>query len=229
MSGFFIVIGGTLSATLISYPVDYVYSIFKSVAIVLKREPPRLQEYIEPISNYVQIAKREGIFKLEKEIPDIQNLFLQDGIQMLVDGYPAKEINEILNERIRYRIEREHAEAEVLLTMAKVSPAFGMIGTLIGLIMLMANLNEAGMDNIGIGMAIALLTTLYGTLLSNFLFKPFAKKLEMRTKEQVLAMKMLRDSIKIIAEQWHPVKVQDYLNSYLRPGQRAIPDRMDFK
>lgn len=225
MSGLVIVIGGTAAATFVSFPINDVIGVFRIGYIVLKREPPKLQKYLGQILHLVRIARRKGNLGLEKELPNISNLFLRDAVQMLADGYAIQEITEILDERIQYKQEREFSEAEVFRTMAKFSPAFGMIGTLIGLILLMVHMGSNGLDSLGTGMAVALVTTFYGVLFSNLIFKPFAVKLERRTKEQSIMMRMVKESVIMIAEQWHPIKVEDYLNSFLKPGQRSIPDR----
>ena len=113
--------------------------------------------------------------------------------------------------------------------MSKYSPAFGMIGTLIGLIVLLSNMTLESMDNIGSGMSVALITTFYGIILSNLIFKPIAVKLYTRTEEEVLLMEMIIDSVKMINEGWHPAKVQDYMNSFIKPSERVVPNRSDLK
>lgn len=227
LSGLVIVFGGTAASTLVSYPINDVFNVFRVGFIVLKREPAKLHEYLGQILQLVKIARKKGTLFLEKEIPNISNLFLRDAVQMLVDGYTIDEITEILDERIQYKLEREFMEAEIFHTMAKFSPAFGMIGTLIGLILLLGNMNSIGLDSLGTGMAVALITTFYGVIFSNLIFKPFGVKLQRRTHEQVIMMRMVKESILMIAEQWHPTKVEDYLNSFLKPGERQIPDRKE--
>ncbi len=223
--GLIIVLGGTSAATFVSFPITDVLKVFRNVFLVLQREPPRLHEYIQQILGLVRVARRNQLKDLEKELPGIENLFLRDAIQMLVDGYSVEEITELLQERINYKQEREHSEAEVFRAMSRFSPAFGMIGTLIGLILLLINLNAAGLDNLGAGMAVALVTTFYGVLFANLIFKPFAIKLERRTHEQMMMMRMVKESVIMIAEQWHPMKVEDYLNSFIRPGEWTKDER----
>jgi len=113
--------------------------------------------------------------------------------------------------------------------MSKYAPAFGMIGTLIGLIVLLSNMTLESMDNIGSGMAVALITTFYGIVLANLIFKPIAVKLYTRTEEEILLMEMIIESVKMISEGWHPAKVQDYMNSFIKPGKRVVPNRSDLK
>lgn len=222
--GIFIVLGGTAAATFISFPMTTVLQVFKSFTIVFRREPPKLESYIDPIVDLASKA-RGGFLALEKEKSRIRDLFLRDAIEMLVDGYPAEEIRNILEQRIFYRNAREKAEADVFRVMAKFAPAFGMIGTLIGLIMLLANMNVGSLDRIGGNMAVALVTTFYGLLLANLVFKPISVKLERRAEERTLLMKMLTDSMTMIRDGWPTYRIQDYLNSYIPPGKRTTPVR----
>ena len=188
-----------------------------------------MKDYIQQIMDLVLKARKGGRLALEKEVSGIKNFFLADGIQMMADGYSMREIDEILKERVNFKAERERKEADILTTMSKYAPAFGMIGTLIGLIVLLSNMTLESMDNIGSGMAVALITTFYGIILANLIFKPIAVKLYTRTEEEVLLMEMIIDSIKMINEGWHPAKVQDYMNSFIKPSKRVIPNRSDFK
>jgi len=229
LAGILIVVGGTAAASFLSYPFSDVMGVFRSFFVVLRKEPPRVEDYIQQIMYLVIKAREGGRLALEKEVSGIKNFFLADGIQMLADGYSMNEIDEILKERIHFRAERERKEAEILTTMSKYSPAFGMIGTLIGLIILLSNMTLESMDNIGSGMAVALITTFYGIVLANLIFKPIAVKLYTRTEEEVLLMEMIIDSVKMINEGWHPAKVQDYMNSFINPAKRVTPNRSDFK
>lgn len=229
LAGILIVVGGTAAASFLSYPFGDVMGVFRSFFVVLRKEPPRVEDYIQQIMDLVLKARKGGRLALEKEVSGIKNFFLADGIQMMADGYSMREIDEILKERVNFKAERERKEADILTTMSKYAPAFGMIGTLIGLIVLLSNMTLESMDNIGSGMAVALITTFYGIILANLIFKPIAVKLYTRTEEEVLLMEMIIDSIKMINEGWHPAKVQDYMNSFIKPSKRVIPNRSDFK
>jgi chemotaxis protein MotA len=214
-----IVLGGTLGATLISYPLKDVARVFWVFFIVFKREEPRLDQYLRLIVSFATRA-RSGVLNLEAELPGIQNPFLQDGIKMLVDGYSSEEIREMLESRTHYRQVREFSEAQIFRTMAMFAPAFGMVGTLIGLIAMLLNMSPEFFDRLGPNMAIALVTTFYGLILANIIFRPIAQKLERKTEEAVLLNNMVTDSVIMIQKQWHPRKVEDYLNAYIPPHTR---------
>ena len=220
LAGAMIVVGGTFGATLISYPLKDVLRVFWVFLIVFRREEPRLDQYIRLIVNF-SIRARSGMLNLEAELPRIRNLFLKDGIQMLVDGYSPEEIREMLDSRTHYRETRELSEAQIYRSMASFAPAFGMVGTLIGLIAMLLNLSPENLGNIGPKMAIALVTTFYGLILANLFFRPVALKLERKTEEAVLLQNMITDSVIMIQKEWHPQKVEDYLNSYVPPHART--------
>jgi len=228
VSGILIVAGGTAAATFISFPMRIVLQVFRSFGIVFMREPPKLENYIDTIIDLASKA-RGGLLGLEKEKSHIQDLFLRDAVEMLADGYSTEEIREILEQRIVYRNAREETEADIFRTMARFAPAFGMIGTLIGLIVLLSNMNAGSLDRIGGNMAVALVTTFYGLLLANLVFKPISVKLERRTEERTLLMRMLTDSVTMIREGWPRYKIQDYLNSYIPPARRTTPTRQEEK
>lgn len=218
--GALIVFGGTFGATLIGYPLKDVMRVFWVFFIVFKREEPRLDRYIRLIVNFATRA-RSGMLNLETELPRIKNLFLRDGIQMLVDGYSTEEIKEMLESRTHYRQVREMSEAQIFRSMASFAPAFGMVGTLIGLIAMLLNLSPDHLGELGPKMALALVTTFYGLILANLLFRPIALKLERKTEEAVLLMNMITDSVIMIQKEWHPQKVEDYLSAYVPPHART--------
>ncbi len=218
--GLLIVLGGTFGATLISYPLQDVAKVFWSFMVVFRREEPRLDRYLRLIVSYAERA-REGVLNLEAELPRIRNPFLRDGITMLVDGYASEEIREMLDGRTQYRQAREFSESQIFRTMASFSPAFGMIGTLIGLIAMLLNMGPQNFDQLGPKMALALVTTFYGLILAYLVFRPIALKLERKTEEAVLLMNMITDSVIMIQKEWHPKKVEDYLNSYVPPRWRS--------
>jgi len=224
-AGLMIVVGGTLAATLVSVPLGEFRRIIHALTVVMKKEPPNHEQYINFVVTLCKKAKQEGTLALEKDLTKITNLFLKDAVEMLVDGYKVEEIQEILGERITNKIDNEKAEIDLLNNMAKFAPAFGLVGTLIGLIALLANLDTGSMDSIGPSMAVALSTTFYGVIFSNLFFKPMAIKMGKRMRGEIKLMHMVHESIVMIAQEWHPAKVQDYLNSYIRPGVRATPNR----
>ncbi len=222
--GIFIVFGGTMAATFISFHSPLLFSVFHSLKVVFRQQSSSGRKYIPEITRLSSLARNSKL-ELERELPKIKNPFLKDGIQMLSDQFKQNEIAEILQERIDFRTRKEFEEAHVFRTMAKFAPAFGMIGTLIGLVGMLANMgSDESIGRIGGDMAVALVTTFYGLILANLFFIPFANKLENRSRETSEKMRMIVESIQMISEGWHPRKVEDYLNSFVRPSERVITD-----
>jgi chemotaxis protein MotA len=151
---------------------------------------------------------------------------------MVVDGYNPQEIRDILETRIEYRTLRERGEANVLRTMGKYSPAFGMIGTLIGLVVMlygMAQISSAGLDPmkvLGEGMGAAIITTFYGVILANLIFNPMAVKFETRIQKQNILQMMLIEGILLLQARKHPLIIREKLNSYLRPRDWKNPEEI---
>jgi len=221
--GLLIVLGGTAAATIISYPIQDILCVFRVFLSVFRKEPMCLEAHIPEILT-VASRTRKGILELEKEVKNIKHPFLRDGIQMLIDGYTEEEIREILESRIITYQLREQSQFSIFRTMALFAPAFGMIGTLFGLITTLANMKLKGsMEKIGPNMAIALTTTLYGVLSANLFFKPMAEKLEKRTEENLLLFTMIMESVIMIHKKKHIFKIEDFLNGFVRPGMKMGP------
>ncbi len=217
-----IVLGGSMAASMIAFQTDTLSTVFRSITIVLTRRPPAFASQKRSI---VRLATRatQGAVELERAVKSIRNPFLRDGVQMIADNYSNNEIDDILGQRIEFRLRKESIDSEVIKAIGRFCPAFGMTGTLIGLVNMLSGLglDEGAMDSIGSDMAVALVTTFYGLILAYLVFIPISVKLEKRTEEEIQLMRMISESIRMIQEKWHPRKVEDYLNSYLPPSERG--------
>lgn len=228
-SSFLIVAGGSFAATLLSFSLKDVFGLIRSTIAVFKKQKIDLPGQVDAIVELAPIA-RKSMQEMEKSLGGVRNYFLRDGLQMVVDGYNPNEIREILETRIENRILREKSEANVLRTMGKYAPAFGMIGTLIGLVVMlygmadMAGGGEDPMSVLGGGMGAALITTFYGTILANMFFNPMAEKFETRIKKQTTLQQMLIEGALLIHARKHPLIVREKLNSYLRPRDWKKPE-----
>jgi chemotaxis protein MotA len=214
--GLAIVLGGTLASTFICFPLKEVMRVFNTFLIALKREELPTDHYIEEIVNIARQASARGKIHLEKTLPGIENEFLQNAIQMLVDGYSREEIKEILETRIEQTYQQELSSAGIYRTMSKLAPAYGIIGTLIGLIGMLQSMS-VGLGNLGAHMAVALTTTLYGILLAHLIFLPIAIKVEKRIEERVILMCVIRDGTLFIKDKAPAAIVLDKLKAYLPP------------
>ncbi len=213
-----IVLGGTLAATLVRYPLGRVTGVMGIAmkTIFFKLSTPQIE--VQRMVQYAKIARKEGLLALESKIVDIKDAFLAKSIQLLVDGTDADNLRIILDreiENVRYR----HAIGKGMLeSMGTVAPAFGMMGTLIGLVLMLRELDDP--SKIGIGMATALITTFYGILLANLVCLPMGGKLELRSKEEILLKELMVEGIVAIQSGDNPNIVEEKLIIYLSPSQR---------
>ena len=216
--GIAIVLGGVIAATFICFPLKQVLGVFGTFAKVLGREDLPVASYIGEIHYLAQQSVAGGSIKLEKELAGVENYFIKDGLRMVVDRYPEEKLRSIMETAIVNARNREQAEAEILRTMAKLSPAFGMVGTLIGMIVMFRGMSD-GLDSVGPGMATAMITTFYGLLLGYLFFLPIAVKLERRMEERVRLMTVIMEGLILVAKKTPPDLVMDELKAYLPPGR----------
>lgn len=220
-----IVLGGSLAATAIAFPLDKVISVFKLLGMVFQqpRDIPA-----ELVDNIVELSKtaRKNVKDLEKELDSVKNWTLKDGVQFIIDGMNKQEIKDIMILREKTRNDKESSEANVMKKLGDYSPAFGMVGTLIGLVIMMFSMG-AGSDEggdmaaqLGAAMGVALITTFYGALFSNLLFLPFAEKLMGKNNYNKEIAELIIDGVLLLHEKKHPIMVREKLNSYLQPRDR---------
>lgn len=219
-----IVLIGTLAATFISYPLSEVVRIFGLIGTVLRNEKLYTQHDIDELVNISRLWIAGDIRAVENALENVSNPFLKTGVQLVIDMTPEEEIIELLQWRISRMRAREHAEAQLFRVMASYAPAFGMVGTLIGLVNLMFLLGDGDMTAIGQQMALALMTTFYGVLFANLLFKPVAVKLERRTEQRVVLMNMVLQGISLMSQKRGPAVMRETLNSFMAQYQDEIND-----
>ena len=213
-----ITIGGMLCATLIHFSLPQFLGIFSVVkkTIVSKTSTP--SELIQNMVNFAAINRRDGALALEREIPKINDLFFIKGLQMLVDGQESEDVRNIMSLEIQYLQERHSTGKKILEFMGAAAPAFGMIGTLIGLVQMLRSLDSP--ESIGSGMAVALLTTFYGALAANLIFIPLAGKLGIYSKAETISMEMIVEGICAIVEGDTPTTVREKMQAFVSQGRR---------
>jgi len=214
-----ITVGGTVAATLINFPLKKVIGVFAVIKKTLLSAIPVPTSEIERIVSLSKLARSEGILAIENRLEEIRDPFLVKGLQLVVDGTDPENLRGILNTELDYMRSRHEAGKSVLDTMGAFAPAFGMIGTLIGLVQMLRNLDDP--SKIGAGMAVALITTFYGSLVANLFCLPLAGKLDARSKEEILVKEMLIEGIAAIQSGDNPRLIQERLKSFLPPGQRG--------
>lgn len=218
LSSIFITIGGSFAALLINYPLGQLRKMIKVNIEAYKEHTMESGEIIEDFINLSRKARREGLLSLEDGISEIDDSFLKKGLQMVIDGIEPETIKEVMELEID-EMERRHRQgAEMFKAWAAYAPAFGMIGTLIGLIQMLANLSDSA--SLASGMAKALITTFYGSLMANLLFNPIASNLNYKTDIEVASREMMLEGILAIQSGVNPRIVQEKLISYLSPEER---------
>ncbi len=215
-----IVIGGTLAATLIAFPLAKVTGVVKVIKKTFLYPLPSAQAEIERMADFAYVARREGLLALEEKIKDLDDPFLIKGVRLVVDGFPAQTVRDILGIELFGMQSRHQGGKKIMDQMGAMAPSFGMIGTLIGLIAMLKNLNDP--SNIGVGMAVALLTTFYGAVLANMIFLPLAVKLDTRQKQETLVREIMIEGIASIQAGDKPQMIKEKLKSYIPPGDRAV-------
>jgi len=213
-----ITIGGMFCATLIHFSLHQLLGIFSIVKKTLITKIMTPADLTQKMVDFAAINRRDGALALEKEIQNIDNPFFTKSLQMLIDGQEADEIRNSLELEIDNLGDRHEVGKKILEYMGSAAPAFGMIGTLIGLIQMLKNLSDP--SGIGMGMATALLTTFYGAFAANLLFLPLAGKLGIYSKAEATSMEMIVEGICAIAKGQNPTAVREKLHSFISHSKR---------
>jgi chemotaxis protein MotA len=214
-----IVFGGTLGCTMINYPLK---EVFGSLGVVrnafFSGTIPAADQVIKQFVDLGAKARREGILALEPDVRDIKEAFLKKGLQMAVDGLEPQSIEEILETELSNQSARHQLGADVFSTMATFAPAMGMIGTLIGLVQMLQSMDDP--SKIGPAMAVALLTTFYGSILANLVCMPIAGKLRGRSKEETQAKEMVIEGILSLTRGENPRILEQKMLTFVPPKMR---------
>ena len=214
-----IVMGGTLGAVLINYPLADILGVMK-VAKNVVFAPPLMKtgKAIELLVDMSKTARREGILALENKIDTIGDSFLVKGVELVVDGVEPNVLSKILYTDLEFAEERHRLGAEIFTTMGNFAPAMGMVGTLIGLVKMLMQMEDP--SSIGPAMAVALITTFYGVILANLLFLPIAGKLRTRSSQEVMVKQLIINGILSVQAGDNPRMVEQKLHSFLSPDER---------
>ena len=217
-SSMMIVLGGTLAATAVGFRIKEVIRVFSLVKFVLQKPKYILANLVSELIGAAEINKK-GPNELEQHISNVKTPFIQDGLNFIVNGMKYDDIKQILSKREEFRYNRESHESDLMKTLGTFSPAFGMVGTLIGLVFMLFNMG-GDPSAMGPAMAVALVTTFYGSVLANLVFIPFSEKLELRNKENADAHKLMIEGILLIWQKRHPLDVKDLLTAHITPDER---------
>ena len=214
--GILIVVGGTFATAFIKFTLPDVLNSIKVAmkAFLIKMVPP--EETIQTMIGYAKMAKKEGLISLDQENP--KDPFMAKALRYLSDGYDENLIEEMLNKDIRLTVQRHATGQNVFKGMGDSAPAFGMIGTLIGLVQMLSSMSDPA--SIGPSMAVALLTTLYGAMIANFICLPLADKLVLRSQQEQQSKAIIREAAVGINQAMSPMVLEESLKIYLAPTVR---------
>lgn len=222
--GLAVVVGGTLAATFMSYSPREVVRSFRLASTALQQDRLHSAQHIEELVHISRLWLRGELQAVEKALTTVTNPFLRTGVQLVIDRTPDEYIQDLLHWRMRRLQQQEAAEAQIFKVMATYAPAFGMLGTLLGLINLMDLLGAGDVRGIGTQLGIALLTTLYGVILSNMVFKPMALRLERRTERRLALMNMILEGISMMSAGHSPGLMRETLKSFVEHIDDELSD-----
>lgn len=210
-----IVVGGTVAATIVRFPIPTVMGAIAVVKKIVFVKIGGAEEEIRRLVEYCKISRREGLLGLEKEIEKINDEFLIKAVRLLVDGSDTDTLRSILGTEIDNIRQRHSAGKGILEFAGLMAPAFGMIGTLIGLVDMLKKLDDP--SKIGAGMAVALITTFYGVIMANLMLLPLAGRLDTLSKKELLLKEIIMEGVVSIQKGDAPMITEDKLKSFLQP------------
>ncbi len=216
-----IVLGGTLAVVVACYP-KLAKSFPKHFKIMLRLDAFNPEQYVEKLTELAQIARKNGLLALEEKAKEQEDPFFQQAIMLIVDANDPDRVRSILENDIEQTSERHQEVIAMYERGSNAAPAFGMIGTLIGLINMLKNLSDSDMETLGPSMSVALITTFYGSLLAHVLFNPIASNLTARDEEEILCRQIIVEGIMAIQSGENPKflreRLMTFMNQKLREG-----------
>lgn len=215
----YITLGGAVAATIAAFPMPRILNSINVLknAFITKSVTP--VEIIRQLVDFAEQARREGILALEARAAEIKDEFLKKGIQLAVDGTEPDLIKDILSTEISFTETRHEEGAKVIDFLGNMGPAFGMIGTLVGLVLMLGNMSDV--SSIGPNMAVALITTFYGSMLSNVFCLPLVEKLKTFSRKEILIKELMLEGIMSLQSGDNPRIVEQKLTAFLEPRLRV--------
>ena len=218
ISSLVMVIGGSFAAMIVGNPLSRVLGIMRYVRHSLRSRDWDTEQVVEDLIEFANRARREGILSLEDHLEGVDDDYMRRGLQLVVDGTDPEIIRNIMRKELENIQERHDIGIKLFDDWGKLAPAFGLIGTLIGLVAMLANLEDR--STIGVGLALALLTTMYGAVFANLVLIPIRSKLEDRNLDEILVREITLDGVLSIQSGDNPRILLEKLVSYLPPDQR---------
>ncbi|MFC1832847.1 motility protein A [Thermodesulfobacteriota bacterium] len=214
-----IVLGGTTGVAFIHYPFKDLLEAFKVAQKAVFHRETSIKDHITQLMGFASKARKEGILGLQSELDTIEDDFLVRSVQMAIDGQEPSTLRSMLNTEIDYIRLRHSKGASIFVSIGTYAPAMGMVGTLIGLVQMLQNLNDP--SKIGPAMAVALLTTFYGAVIANVICLPIAGKLRNRSESEILIKTLIIEGMQSILSGENPRIIEQKLHAYISPKLRA--------
>ncbi|HDN59831.1 MAG TPA: motility protein A [Candidatus Marinimicrobia bacterium] len=235
-----LVLGGTLAATFVNYPFKSVWRVFKVLKNVFKANQLTYEEIMEKFVDLADKVRKNSIMSLEEELPHIKDTFMRNGLELAINERDPDRLRNYLNLELSNMKKRHQLGQEIFFYMGTYSPAFGMVGTIIGLIVMLKNFTMTGINSGGIesligsmdfniatqfkellgGMGMALLTTFYGLILANLIFIPIGGKLKRRSEEELMLKEVMVEGILCLHNREHPLIVREKLMTFIPTRER---------
>ena len=236
-----LVMGGTLAATFVNYPLKNILSIFKVLKNAFRRTKGGYQKIIDQFTDLSSKARKQNLMSLEGELDKIEDRFMRSGIELAINEKDQNRLRNYLNLELSNMEKRHTIGQELFFYMGTYAPAFGMVGTIVGLIIMMKNFTGGGADmgaaassfefdvatqfkELLSGMGLALLTTFYGLVLANLLFVPLGGKLKRRSDEEIMTKEFMIEGIICLHNRDHPMIVREKLNTFVPSNERKAEE-----
>jgi len=222
-----IVFGGTLGAVLVQYPLPIILQAIAQLKDVFLNKPPESDALVQNLLRYAFKARKEGIISLDSELSRIHDPFLRESLMLAIDGVKASDLRKMMELQLDYRGEKDERIPKVYESAAGFAPTIGILGAILGLIQVMQHLQD--INEVGKGIAVAFVATIYGVGSANLLFLPWAGKLRIRIRERQVIQEMTLEAVLAIAEGVNPralkMQLHRYLNTAPKPGLQKVASR----
>jgi chemotaxis protein MotA len=219
-----IVFGGTLGAVMVQFPLKLVIRAVMQLKDVFMNDEPEPDSLVKNLLQYAYKARREGILSLDAELARIQDPFLRASLMLAIDGVSATDLRKMMELQLEYESEKEQRISKVFDAAGGFAPTIGILGAVMGLIQVMQHLQD--INEVGKGIAVAFVATIYGVASANLLFLPWAGKLRIRLRERQVIQEMTLEAVLSIVEGVNPRALQLQLNSFLASPERRGPVRL---
>lgn len=213
-----IVVGGTAGVAFVQYPFKDLFDAVNVAKKTVLVKEASINNMIVQLMGFANKARKEGILALQSEMEKIEDEFLVKALQMAVDGQEPDTLRGMLNTEIEYIQQRHEKGANIFVSLGTISPAMGMVGTLIGLVQMLQTMDDP--SKIGPAMAVALLTTFYGAIMANVMFLPMAGKLRLRSESEMLIKTLIIEGMQSILSGENPRVMEQKLHSFIAPKMR---------